>query len=251
VADSVSHQIHVIDVRTNQVLYSFAQHFRLPTQITGLSLSPDENRLYVGNQGGESLPSLGTISIFNLTKNGVPEPINDIGKVNCPEGMSITPDGSRIYMASQCGGGVDPLFILDTDTETVRTQPGFAVGRSVALAPRQQKAYIARDRSYPLDAQVTVVDTVDNSVLTSLPLDVSFFAITPDSKYVLAAGYKFLYLIDADTDAVVTIVPFDTPPRALGLGPSEDGKTWMCYVWLPDEKRLFFSGLNALLDKKK
>jgi len=256
VADSPAHQIHVIDVRTNTLLYSFAQHFRSPTQITGLALSPDENRLYVGNQGGESLLSLGTITVFDLSKNGPPEPVNDVGKVNCPEGMSITPDGSRIYIASQCGSGADPLFIFDTDTETVISEPGFAVGRTVALAPRQQKAYIARDGVYPGDAPkvVTVVDMTDNSVVASLPINADFFSTTPDSKYVVAAGYKFLYLIDADTDTLANIVPFDTAPRALGLGPSEDGKTWMCYVWLPDEQpkpRLFFGGMNSLLEKKK
>ena len=67
-----------------------------------------------------------------------------IGKVNCPEGMTITPDGDRIYLASQCGSGNDPVFVIDTSTEDVTAIPGFPVGHNVAVAPARQKVYVSR-----------------------------------------------------------------------------------------------------------
>src|SRR6476620_8618102 len=108
VADSAQHVIHIIDARSHTRLEDIPQQTPAPTLITGLALSPDEQRLYVANQGGEAIPTMGSISVFDLTSTH--ELLSKIGKVNCPEGMSITPDGDRIYLASQCGGGSDPVF---------------------------------------------------------------------------------------------------------------------------------------------
>jgi YVTN family beta-propeller protein len=254
VADSEQHVVHIIDARSHQRLDDIRQDFPAPTLITGLALSPDEQRLYVANQGGETVARSGSISVFDLTRNR--QLVSTIGKVNCPEGMSITPDGDQIYVASQCGSGNDPVFVIDTSTEAVTAIPGFPVGHNVVVTPALGKAYVSRV-GYPtadaagkvgeIPAQVSVIDTSRKKLLGSWTVDLHSFAVTPDGNYVLAIGGLRMVVIDARNDQIINEVQFETPPAGVTVATTNDGKDVMCYVWLPKTPRLFFAGLGELL----
>jgi DNA-binding beta-propeller fold protein YncE len=253
VADSAQHVIHIIDAQSHRRLDDIPQSSAAPTLIRGLALSPDEERLYVANQGGETVATTGSISVFDLTRNHALA--STIGKVNCPEGMTITPNGDQIYLASQCGGGNDPVFIVDTSTEEVTAIPGFPVGHNVAVSAPWHKAYVSRVDFPALDAagnkiqvpaQVSVIDTSSRKLLGSWSADLHSFAVTPDGNYVLAIGGLRMLVIDAKTDRVINEMEFETPPAGVTVAPSNDGKDAMCYVWLPETPRLFFSGLGEL-----
>lgn len=254
VADSTQHVIHIIDAKSHQLLEDIAQSSPAPTLFTGLALSRDEERLYVANQAGETSGTMGSISVFDLTQK--PRLRSTIGKVNCPEGMTITPDGDQIYLASQCGGSNDPVFVIDTSTEEVTAIPGFPVGHGVAVSAAWKKVYVSRV-DFPMrdaagtivrvPAQVSVIDTSRKQLLRSWPADLHSFAVTPDGNYVLAIGGERLVVIDAKSDQVVNEMQFESPPAGLTVAPSNDGKDAVCYVWLPKTPRLFFSGLSELV----
>ena len=253
VADSELHVVDVIDVAARAVVSRIRQRFPIPTRITGLALSPDERFLYVANQGGEGSGRLGNISIVDLQKGEFPDA--DIGDVNCPEGMDVSPDGRHLLVASQCGGGFDPLFFVDLETRGVTPLSGFAVGRSVAVDARHGKVFVARVGTYMRDesgtlaavpAQLSGVDFARRESLFSYPLDVHSFAMTPGDRYLLAVGGQQLHVVDAGTNRVVKTVFFDSPAAGVAVGAGADGRNAICYVWLPEENRLFFTGLSGL-----
>jgi len=137
VADSELHVVDVIDVAARAVVSRIRQRFPIPTRITGLALSPDERFLYVANQGGEGSGRLGNISIVDLQKGEFPDA--DIGDVNCPEGMDVSPDGRHLLVASQCGGGFDPLFFVDLETRGVTPRPIGGRGRTPRKSLRRTR----------------------------------------------------------------------------------------------------------------
>ncbi len=253
VADSELHRVHVVDVATGRIVTQIQQRFPIPTRITGLALSPDERFLYVGNQGGEGSGRLGSISVVDLESGRLLD--SDIGDVNCPEGMDFAAGGQQLFVASQCGAGQDPLFFVDVETRRTKALSGFAVGRSVATDARHGKVYVARVGTYVRDAngnlvvvpaQLSSVDLTNRNRVFSIPLEVHSFAMTPGDRYLLAVGGQQLHVVDTETDQVVKSVFFDTPPAGVAVAAGADGRNAICYVWLPEENRLFFAGLSGL-----
>jgi DNA-binding beta-propeller fold protein YncE len=253
VADSELHRVHVLDVAVGKIVGQFPQRFPIPTRITGLALSPDERFLYVGNQGGEGTGRLGSISIVDLQNGRFLD--TDIGDVNCPEGMDFGADGQQLFVASQCGAGQDPLFFVDVQSQRTKALSGFAVGRSVATDTHHGKVYVARVGTYVRDAngnlvivpaQLSSVDLMNRNRVFSIPLDVHSFAMTPGDRYLLAVGGQQLHVVNTETDEVVKSVFFDTPAAGVAVAAAADGRNAVCYVWLPDENRLFFAGVGGL-----
>jgi len=253
VADSELHRVHVVDAATGRITSQFPQRFPIATRITGLAISPDERFLYIGNQGGEGSGRVGSISIVDLRERRFLD--QDIGDVNCPEGMDIAADGRQLFVASQCGAGHDPLFFVDLESGRAQGLSGFAVGRSVAADARHAKLFVARVGTYVRDAngnsvivpaQLSSVDLKDRKRVVSTPLDVHSLALTPGDRYLLAVGGQQLHVVDTETNAVVNTVFFDTPAAGVAVAAGADGRNAICYVWLPEENRLFFAGVAGL-----
>ena len=95
-------------------------------------------------------------------------------------------------------------------------------------------------------AQLSGVDFARRESLFSYPLDVHSFAMTPGDRYLLAVGGQQLHAVDAGTNRVVKTVFFDSPAAGVAVGAGADGRNAICYVWLPEENRLFFTGLSGL-----
>jgi DNA-binding beta-propeller fold protein YncE len=253
VADSELHRVHVVDVATGRITSQFPQRFPIATRITGLAISPDERFLYIGNQGGEGSGRLGSISIVDLRERRFLD--EEIADVNCPEGMDVAPDGRQLFVASQCGAGHDPLFFVDLASRRAQGLSGFAVGRSVAADARHAKLFVARVGMYERDVngnsvivppQLSIVDLKDRKRVFSTPLDVHSLAMTPGDRYLLAVGGQQLHVVNTETDEIVKTVFFDTPPAGVAVGAAADGRNAICYVWLPEENRLFFAGVAGL-----
>ncbi len=67
--------------------------------------------------------------------------------MNTPEGLAIDAGSNRVYVASQSGYGEDPVFVIDTISDSIlqaETITGMAVGASVAVSPKHNKLYVAR-----------------------------------------------------------------------------------------------------------
>ena len=180
--------------------------------------------------------------------------------MGCPEGLAIAPDGIYLYVVTQCGAGEDPVFVIDTRTDTkveTKTIPGLAVGSSIVIAPTGEKLYVARSGFYTRDSstgrplsvpdQVSVINTKSNKVEASHPMNAILFATSPDGKYLIAGDGPRLNFIDTTTFLVVKTIQFDATPAGVVVIRNKEKTGLLCYVWLPEENRLFFTSLTGVL----
>lgn len=242
VADSATHVIHELDVTSGRGIRTLPQVFPTPTPFTGMVVTPDEKRLYVGNQGGGGVLEAGNIVAYDLSN---PTLTVSIGGVACPEHMSITADGEHVYLASQCGGGKDALFVIDTNLDVATgVAPDLAVGRAAAVMPGGSKIYASRGEP----ERITVVDAFTGENLGSVPVDARSMAVAPDGSAVAVLSStdpKTLYLIDTATDRVTT-VRFAQKLEAVTIGES-NGNT-MVIAWIPERPQpIYFQSVAGLV----
>jgi DNA-binding beta-propeller fold protein YncE len=242
VLDPASQRVVVVDAGKQEVVG------QLPTGVNpeDLALTPDEAKLYVSNQ--QPAP-VGSISVFDL--RGGDRLLASITGVNCPEGLAMAPEGDLLYVESQCGFADDPLFVVDTRTNTVHHSfPGFAVGTTaLGMLPNGDKLYIGTGE--PERTRVLITATGDIKPL-GRPGDpgayARHFAATPDGKYVLGVGgSRYMLVINAVTDEVVRVKDLGSPGTGIAVGIAPGTHKAACYIWLPDQNRLFFTALDGIL----
>jgi uncharacterized protein (TIGR03437 family) len=135
--------------------------FTDPTSSQPLALSADDSLLLVAN------PDNNSVSLFDLKNGGARIAEIPVGKE--PNGVALTPDGSRGYVANTADGTVSVLNISRSSSNaysysvsapiTVGTEP-----YGLALTPAGRKLYVANARSN----SVSVIDTAGNYVLSTI-----------------------------------------------------------------------------------
>ncbi|MBI5387661.1 MAG: beta-propeller fold lactonase family protein [Verrucomicrobia bacterium] len=216
--------------------------------LTGLTFSPDGQRIYVSSVGG-------FIRVFGLDKKRsvtnfatwtVPDAKAPKQRREIPAGLAVSSTGRRLYVAGNLG---NKLHEFDTDTgTTLRTWDAGVAPYDVALAAG--KVYVSNlggrrpgtnDLKAPAgkgmtvrvdpvrhlasEGSVTVVDLTTGAVKTEIlvGLHASALAVSPDKKYVVVAntGSDTLSVIDARTDEVVEkIWARQTPADLFGAQPN-------------------------------
>ncbi len=208
VVNGDSGTVSVIDLRTNTVINTL----KVGDSPRWIVSSPKGDRIYVSNvYSNRTEPWHGSISIIDARQQALAK--DEIKGVNCPEGLALSADGDRLYLASQCGKGQDPLFVIGTSNfQRLAEIPGLAVGNAVALSKDGRKAYVTRANFAWHDpvtgktgAPLSIVDTGTNSIIKTIILQISGagLAVTPDGKYALVSNGYQLSVIDAQTDELV------------------------------------------------
>jgi uncharacterized protein (TIGR03437 family) len=139
-----------------------------------------------------------------------------------PNGISITPDGTRAYVAN--GGG--DVWVLATSNNAVLAKVvvgGYPSG--IAITPDGTRAYVTRDNAN----SVWVIDTSSNTVTAKIAVGTApgGVAITPDGTraYVTnvgaVAGGGSVSVIDTSSNTVVATV---SVPGPVGVAITPDGK---------------------------
>ncbi len=139
--------------------------FAAPTNSQPLALSADDSLLAVAN------PDTNSVTLFD-TRTAAPTRLAEIPVGEEPNGVAVSPDGSRVYVANTVSGTVSVLGvnrianIYDTilATISVGTEP-----YALALTPRGRKLYVANARAN----SVSVIDTATNTVVKTIA-DVGF-----------------------------------------------------------------------------
>jgi DNA-binding beta-propeller fold protein YncE len=146
--------------------------------------------------------------------------------VNCPEGLAIPYNHSRLYVASQCGLNEDPVFVIDIVKDQVlksETIGEMQVGVNVAVSPQHQKLYVARGNFQSRDAVTgrvgspfSIIDIgrrPPKEVLTYiLDTSVSLVVVTPDEKYVLVGNGQKITVFSTRTDAELKTFQLEASP---------------------------------------
>ncbi len=131
-----------------------------------------------------------------------------------PQGVAVTPDGSKVYVANS---NSDDVSVIDTATNTV-SPTTISVGtgpQGVAVTPDGSKVYVANLTS----SNVSVIDTATDTVITTVGVGTRprGVAVTPDGSKVYVANFlsNNVSVIDTATDTVSTTV--NVGPDPLGV----------------------------------
>jgi len=166
---------------------------------------------YVANLGSSS------VSVINTASNGVVATVN-VGSQ--PNGIAITPDGTRAYVAN--GGG--EVWVLATEGNTALAKVSLGgYPTAVAITPDGTRAYVTRDNSN----NVSVIDTASNTVTATIPVGTSptGIAITPDGAHAYVtnvgsmAGGSVSVIATSSNSVVATINLGNVGPLGIAITP--------------------------------
>ena len=140
---------------------------------------------YVTNSGSNN------VSVIDTSTNTVTATIA-VG--NVPEGVAVSPDGTRAYVPNLVDSTVS---VIDTASQTVvATVPLASVSlpQFPAVTPDGKSLYVT-------GISVQVVSTASNTLVATIPLEASNVAITPDGSgaYTLSGDGIFLIAIATNT----------------------------------------------------
>ena len=170
-------------------------------------------RVYVSNNGDN------TVSEIDTSTNTV---VATIRVGSGPEGVAVTPDGTRLYVAND-GGAVWVIDTSNNSTVAKVTVGGDPYG--VAITPDGTRVYVTEDNG----AAVSAIDTSSNTVIARIvmPAVPSGVAIAPDGRhaYVASDGANLtpaVSVIDTSSNTVVATVGLAGLPWGIAVTP--DGR---------------------------
>ena len=192
---------------------------------------------YVVNQCNAitSCTGNGTVSVIDTATNAV---VATVPVGYSPDGMAVSPDGSRVYVVNTCGAsssctGNGTVSVIDTATNAViATVPVGYSPFGVAVSPDSSRVYVANlcgtSGNCSGDGTVSVIDTATDTVVATVPAGASPYgvAVSPDGKRVYvtnsngAAINPGVTVIDTVNDTVVATMTFPYYPGGVAVSPS-------------------------------
>ncbi|MBT3602893.1 MAG: hypothetical protein HOE48_16060 [Candidatus Latescibacteria bacterium] len=197
-------------------------------------LSNDQNIAFLTEE------SAGWVEVFNLTAESA---IAQIQVNETPSGITISPDGSRVYVAH--GLGSQDISVIDGQNHTLlETIPvGAAVSR-LAMSPDGNKLYLNNTQANLVQVLNMQSKTVENSIqlgqASDLLVQVNDIGLSPDGSLLYAATWRFFTGFDAtgapatiswggviviDTQTFTQVAEIQSGELVANMGISPDGKT--------------------------
>ena len=227
VQEEAGGRVFVIDTTTDTVLAP-------PITVSGVpnwpwsAISPDGKVLYVVARNS---------NIVSVVDTTIRQEIDTITGFNTPDGMAITPDGTKAYVGEPHEDDPDiplnRLAIVDLVTNTVTGHVTGVLGAAkegIAFTPDGALALVAAHpfQSFTGDRGVTVVDVATDTAIDEILLPAGSrsrgLAILPDGSkaYVaIAEGPNAVAVIDVASRSVAKIISgFVTP---VGVAVTPDG----------------------------
>ncbi|MFF0160490.1 IPT/TIG domain-containing protein [Streptomyces sp. NPDC005263] len=136
-----------------------------------------------------------------------------------PQGIALTPDGARAYVADR---GSNTVSVIDTATDTViATIPTGAGPTFVATSPDGTRAYVTVNDA----GLLSVIDTATNAIVADVALGAgaTVVALTPDGAraYVTVQQSDTVSVVDTATNTVTATI--SVPGGPIGLAITPDG----------------------------
>ena len=179
-----------------------------------------ENRIYILDNAND----IGTVSVIDPSTYAL---LATVRVGNQPEGISVNPAGTRVYVANyDAAAAIDrgsggTLSVIDTATNKVIVT--VSVGRfphGAAVHPDGTRVYVTQSSS---GQTVSVIDTATNRVIDSIPVGFgpSGIAVHPDGKWVYVASSleNTISVIDSATNTVMATVPVGFGPSGIAVHP--------------------------------
>jgi DNA-binding beta-propeller fold protein YncE len=150
--------------------------------------------------------------------------------------MSLAVAETHLFIATQCGGSHDPLYVIDTRSDRiVRRLPGFAVGHTVAVTPNAGRVMVSTGKALHI-----IRDYMANEpTIQTIRRQAGRMALAPDGRLLLVASGESLLGVDILRATECKRAQLESEPQAIAVSP--DGAV---YAMLP--KRLFVTDAQAL-----
>ncbi|MCF5025593.1 YncE family protein [Pseudomonas lurida] len=150
-------------------------------------ISPDNTRVYVTNQIGNS------ISVINTANHVV---VRTITGLNAPEWLAIHPDGSKLYVADT---GTRTILVISTTTyAVVATLTGFLHPQGLALNPDGTRLYTTCFSSN----RVYIYNTANNERIFSLEIDrPKIPLIDTTNKFYYIGSYVAVHVLNVSNNS--------------------------------------------------
>jgi YVTN family beta-propeller protein len=177
---------------------------------------------YVTNAGSNS------VSVVNVATNSVTATIT-VG--NGPYGVSVSPDGSKVYVANSGYNGTSTagstVSVINASTNTVSaTITVGIIPRGVAISPDGSKVYVANSGTNT----VSVINSSTNTVSATITVGngPDGLCVSPDGSTLYVANYGYggtstpgstVSVINTSTNTVTATIGVGTYPHSVAVSP--------------------------------
>lgn len=222
VANYGSRSVSVISTATNKVTATVTIGAGATGKPIALAVSPDSAHVYVADQGHSQIADIATATntvAHTIEVGSLADPNVTAG--GDPNILAVTPDGSKLYVASYTGHGVEDISTAtDTVTKTIALQePKTAAPNALALTPNGCQLYV-NDYEHNLVDVITVSsDAVSAHPAIGETEDPTGMAVTPDSSHVYVADFGGTPQVSVIATATNT-VSATLAEAAIGKAPS-------------------------------
>jgi hypothetical protein len=150
-------------------------------ELLGIAFSPDGKQTYVTNFEPDYYadPPLSSVLVLGSVGPSIPLP-----------GFSQARIGTHAYVADTGSNG---LWVIDTPKRAIVAALPVAAGSGIAIIPDGKHVYVGN----------SVIETMTNTVVATLPIFGSGIAVTPDGAHVYLANT----VIEATKNTVVATLP--------------------------------------------
>jgi len=204
-----------------------------------LTLTGDGAKLYVGIIGNVAHGVVGRIHVFDSKTLGETATITGVG---CPVDLFAASRAHFLFVATQCGNGEDPLYVIDTSRdEIVAKLRGFATGNAVVSTPDGRKVFVSTGDSL----SIVEFDGKKLCLRYRKQINVSGMTLTPDTSLLLVGtqvdDQPVLASFDVKNEKWCKTVALEEVPSSIAVSP---GQNPMLFAQLP--KRTYVGDVHSL-----
>jgi len=169
----------------------------------------------------------------DLIDPGTNKVVGVIKGIEVNHGAAVSPDGTRLYVSNEAESTLD---VVDAKTlKVVKNIPLSGHPNNISIGKDGRKVYVSIAQA---PGAVDVIDTARQEKVNSIPVEGSVHNtyVTPDGKWVVAgsiAGRK-ISVIDAATDKVSWVIPFENGVRPIAFEKKPDGSTGRMFVQISE-----------------
>ena len=182
--------LQVVATATNRVVQTIP--YTVPNGVfVGLAYSPDGAHAYASSGGSD------VVHTFDVISDGLLSPAGDItiGTTTqnpYPTGLSISPNGSTLYVANNLANTVS---VISTETKTITNTVAIGGYPYTTLVSKNGKTVYATNWG---DSTISVIDASSNKVTATIPVGNHPSAMTFGPK-------GLLFVADSNSDAISVV----------------------------------------------
>jgi len=220
--------LHEFSTETQQE----TNHISVGKTASGLALSADGRKLYVAVEG--PIPE-GKVHVFNADSPKL-SLLTSIGGLGCPISLFAPSRAPLLFVSTQCGGGLDPVYAIDTRSDKIIARvPGFAVGSGIVSTPDGKKVIVSTGDSI----RILEGYTSPSPSINIKRMPVGPMAVTSAGKLLLVGTPPGLKSFELEKDSECKEVSLEEVPSTLAV--TVDGAV---FAQLP--ARFFVTDVGAL-----